>query len=75
MNKKEEMIIKASNYEKIFQLTMSDIELKKQMTLLLSKYNTEKPQIIIAKAVQLGMKYQEEKIKYGINIVFNNLNK
>lgn len=54
---------------------MTDIELKQQMTLLFSQYNIEKPQIIIAKAVQLGMKYQEEKIKYGINIVFNNLNK
>ena len=30
---------------------------------------------IIAKAVQLGMKYQEEKIKKGINIVFEELNK
>lgn len=30
---------------------------------------------VIAKAVQLGMKYQEEKIKSGIDIVFNSLNK
>jgi len=30
---------------------------------------------IIAKAVSLGMKYQEEKIKKGINIVFEELNK
>ncbi len=30
---------------------------------------------VIAKAVQLGMKYQEEKIKAGIDIVFNSLNK
>ncbi len=29
----------------------------------------------IAKAVNLGMKYQEEKIKEGINIVFQELNK
>ncbi len=28
---------------------------------------------IIAKAVQLGMKYQEDKIKEGINIVFSEL--
>ena len=28
---------------------------------------------IIASAVQLGMKYQEEKIKEGINIVFEEL--
>lgn len=31
------------------------------------------PKIILAKAVSLGMKYQEEKIKEGINIVFENL--
>lgn len=30
---------------------------------------------IIAKAVQLGMKYQEAKIREGINIVFEELNK
>ena len=30
---------------------------------------------IIAKAVQLGMKYQEAKIKEGINIVFEELHK
>lgn len=30
---------------------------------------------IIAKAVSLGMKYQEEKIKKGINIVFEELHK
>ena len=29
--------------------------------------------IILAKAVQLGMQYQEEMIKDGINIVFNSL--
>ena len=29
--------------------------------------------LIIAKAVQLGMQYQEEMIKEGINIVFNSL--
>lgn len=29
----------------------------------------------IAKAVQLGMQYQEEKIKSGINIVFQELHK
>ena len=31
--------------------------------------------IVLAKAAQLGMKYQEEKIKQGIQIVFNELNK
>ena len=30
---------------------------------------------IIAKAVQLGMDYQKDKIKKGIDIVFNELNK
>lgn len=30
---------------------------------------------IIAKAVSLGMKFQEEKIKQGIDIVFEELNK
>lgn len=30
---------------------------------------------IIATAVQLGMQYQEEKIKEGINIVFSELHK
>lgn len=29
--------------------------------------------LIIQKAVQLGMQYQEEKIKEGIGIVFNEL--
>ena len=31
------------------------------------------PKIIIAKAVQLGMNYQEQKIKEGLNIVFSTL--
>ena len=30
---------------------------------------------IIAKAVELGMKYQEDKIKQGIDIVFDELHK
>lgn len=33
------------------------------------------PKIIIAKAVQLGMNYQEQKIKEGLNIVFSTLHK
>jgi hypothetical protein len=37
--------------------------------------NKETDGKIIAKAVNLGMKYQEEKIKEGIKIVFNELNK
>ena len=53
-------------------------ELIESMNLLLSELNksddlnTKKS--IIAKAVNLGMKYQEEKIKSGINIVFKTLN-
>ena len=31
------------------------------------------PKIIIAKAVQLGMNYQEQKIKESLNIVFSTL--
>ena len=31
--------------------------------------------IVIAKAVQLGMKYQEDRIKEGIDIVFDELHK
>lgn len=40
----------------------------------LSKSDNKKlDKLIIAKAVQLGMQYQEEMIKEGINIVFNSL--
>ena len=40
----------------------------------LSKSTDKKSdKLIIAKAVQLGMQYQEEMIKEGINIVFNSL--
>ena len=40
----------------------------------LSKSDDKKSdKLIIAKAVQLGMQYQEEMIKEGINIVFNSL--
>lgn len=40
----------------------------------LSKSDNKKlDKLIIAKAVQLGMQYQEELIKEGINIVFNSL--
>ena len=52
-------------------------ELIESMNFLLSELNksddlnTKKS--IIAKAVNLGMKYQEEKIKQGIEIVFNTL--
>lgn len=58
---------------------MNDQELKLYLDKLLdelSKSNNKKQdKIILGKAVQLGMKYQEQKIKQGIQIVFNELNK
>ena len=56
---------------------MTENQLKNVMHTLfdeLKKSNDEKTyKTIIAKAVNLGMKYQEEKIKEGINIVFAEL--
>ena len=56
---------------------MTENQLKNSMQTLfdeLKKSNNEKiDKTIIAKAVNLGMKYQEEKIKEGINIVFEEL--
>lgn len=56
---------------------MTENQLKNTMHSLfdeLKKSNNEKTdKTIIAKAVNLGMKYQEEKIKEGINIVFEEL--
>lgn len=56
---------------------MTENQLKNAMHALfdeLKKSNDEKiDKTIIAKAVNLGMKYQEEKIKEGINIVFEEL--
>lgn len=56
---------------------MTENQLKNAMHTLfneLKKSNNEKTdKTIIAKAVNLGMKYQEEKIKEGINIVFEEL--
>ena len=56
---------------------MTENQLKNTMHVLfdeLKKSNDEKiDKTIIAKAVNLGMKYQEEKIKEGINIVFEEL--
>lgn len=53
--------------------------LKEQLDKLLvelSNSDGEKTnRLILAKAVQLGMKYQEQKIREGINIVFSELNK
>ena len=58
---------------------MSSEQLKNEMTKLqqeLQKSDNQKTdKIIIAKAVQLGMTYQEELIKNGINIVFKELHK
>ena len=58
---------------------MSDKELKDKMNILYAKLLRSENKIndkkIIAEAVQLGMKYQEERIKEGIEIVFRELNK
>lgn len=55
---------------------MTDNELKEIMRSLYIqlKSNDSDPKLILAKAVSLGMKYQEEKIKNGISVVFENLN-
>lgn len=59
---------------------MTQSELKQAMTALHSECiknatNFETPNFkqIIAKAVQLGMKYQEDVIKEGIDIIFKEL--
>ena len=51
------------------------INLVESMKELLKEAEDKKlnPKIIIAKAVQLGMNYQEQKIKEGLNIVFSTL--
>ena len=58
---------------------MTEKQLKDQMNILygqlLRTENKNDYKVAIAKAVQLGMKYQEEKIKEGIDIVFKELNK
>lgn len=60
-------------------MNMNDKILKEQMNALynnLKNSHTDKDlKIIIGKAVSLGMKYQEEKIKSGIDIVFDELHK
>lgn len=55
---------------------MTDNELKEIMRSLYIqlKSNDSDPKLILAKVVSLGMKYQEEKIKNGISVVFENLN-
>ena len=56
---------------------MSENDLKQGMEACYKECFTEKRNFrkIIAKAVQLGMKYQEAKIREGINIVFEELNR
>lgn len=56
---------------------MTEKELKEGMNICYKECFTEKRNFkkIIAKAVELGMKYQEDKIKQGINIVFDELHK
>ena len=54
---------------------MTEQQLKERMEVCYKECFTEKRNFkkIIAKAVQLGMQYQEEMIKEGINIVFKAL--
>lgn len=58
---------------------MSDKELKDKLNRLLEELsqsdNKNEDKKILAKAVQLGMNYQEQKIKSGIEIIFRELNK
>lgn len=58
---------------------MTEKTLRDSMNILFSELNksdnARTDKAILAKAVQLGMKYQEEKIKEGIDIVFKELNK
>ena len=65
---------------------MTDKNLQNEMNVLVAQVirinpasNTKEESMqykqIIAKAVQLGMDYQKDKIKNGIDIVFNELNK
>ena len=58
---------------------MTEKQLKDQMNILygqlLRTENKNDYKVALAKAIQLGMKYQEDKIKQGIDIVFNTLHK
>lgn len=65
---------------------MTDKNLQNEMNVLVAQVirinpasNTKEESMqykqIIAKAVQLGMDYQKDKIKNGIDIVFHELNK
>lgn len=57
--------------------TISEKQLKDGMTYLEKECHSTGPDYrkIIAEAVSLGMKYQEAKIRKGITIVFEELNK
>jgi hypothetical protein len=56
---------------------MLESELKQYMDGLYKSCSNKSMNLknVIANAVQLGMRYQEEKIKSGIDIVFNELHK
>lgn len=56
---------------------MTEQQLKEGMEVCYRECFTERRNFkkIIAKSVQLGMQYQEEKIKEGIDIIFNELHK
>ena len=56
---------------------MTENELKEGMNICYKECFTEKRNFkkIIAKAVELGMKYQEDKIRQGIEIVFDELHR
>lgn len=58
---------------------MTELEFKKALDTLFKELNksdnTKSDKSILAKAVQLGMKYQEDKIRQGIDIVFDELHK
>lgn len=53
----------------------TDKKLKDSLNFLIQKYSKENPQArdIIAHAVTIGMDYQEQKIKQGIEIAFKTL--
>ena len=61
---------------------MTESQLKSEMNKLVKELHNpivsntaSNERVVIAKAVQLGMHYQEEMIKEGINIVFQQLHK
>lgn len=56
---------------------MTDKVLQTYMNGMLTACKEKNPNFraIIASAVQLGMQYQEERIKEGIDIVFNEIHK